>query len=173
MGSCISRDARVKRPTPRYVRSGKAAKRARAEKKFVPLALVNARSLNKRTNVISHHLITYNLDLLAATETWLSAESGNSDLLNVCPAGYSAVHTARLGKRGGGVALIHPDCIRVDVVTSGFSCNSFEHMVVLLRFSSISIRLVIVYRPPSQSSECSEGQFILSYLAIPSIHVKS
>jgi hypothetical protein len=83
MGSCISRDARVKRPTPRGVRSGKAVKRARAEKKFVPLALVNARSLNKRTNVISHHLITYNLDLLAVTETWLSAESGNSDLLNV------------------------------------------------------------------------------------------
>jgi hypothetical protein len=119
--------------------------------------------LNKRTNVISHHLITYNLDLLAVTETWLSAESGNSDLLNVCPAGYSAVHTARLGKRGGGVALIHRDSIRVDVVTSGFSCNSFEHIVVLLRFSSISIRLVIVYRPPSQSSKCSEGQFISDF----------
>jgi exonuclease III len=119
--------------------------------------------LNTRTNVISHQLVTYNLDLLAVTETWLSAECSNSDLLNVCPAGYSAVHTARLGKRGGGVALIYRDSIRVDVVTSGFSCNSFEHMVTLLRFNSISIRLVIVYRPPSQSSKCSEGQFISDF----------
>ena len=97
------------------------------------------------------------------TETWLNAECGNGDLLNVCPAGYSAVHSARLGKRGGGLALIHRDSIRVEVVASGFSCNSFEHMVVLLRFNSITIRLVIVYRPPSQSTKCSEGQFISDF----------
>jgi len=163
MGSCFSREARVKRPTPRGVRSGKAAKRAKAEKRFVPLALVNARSLNKRTNVIGHHIITYNLDLIAVTETWLNADCGDGDLLNICPAGYSAVHSARLGKRGGGLALIHRDSIRVEVVTSRFSCNSFEHMVVLLRFNCISIRLVIVYRPPSQSTKCSEGQFLSDF----------
>ena len=73
---CIYRDAGVKRPTPRGVRSGKAAK---AEKKFVPLALVNARSLIKLTNVISHHFVSHNLDLLAVTESWLTTECGDED----------------------------------------------------------------------------------------------
>ncbi|XP_046454933.1 uncharacterized protein LOC124202627 [Daphnia pulex] len=144
MGSCIFRDARVKRPTPRGVRSGKAAKRARAEKKFVPFALINARSLNKRTNVISHHLITQNIGLLAVTETWLNSDSGDGDLLNVCPAGYSAVHSSKLTKRGGGLALFHRDSIRAEVVATRFFRNSFEHMVVLLRLNSICIRLVIL-----------------------------
>jgi len=36
-------------------------------------------------------------------------------------------------------------------------------MVVLLRFNYISIRLVIVYRPPSESTKCSESQFLSDF----------
>jgi hypothetical protein len=129
----------------------------------VPFALINARSLNKRTNVISHHLITQNIGLLAVTETWLNSDSDDGDLLNVCPAGYSAVHSSKLTKRGGGLALFHRDSIRAEVVATRFFRNSFEHMVVLLRLNSICIRLVIVYRPPSQLTKCSEGQFLSDF----------
>jgi hypothetical protein len=63
MGLGVVYNSRVKRPGKRGVRAGKAARRARAAKKFVPFALVNARSLLKRVDVITHHLITYDLDL--------------------------------------------------------------------------------------------------------------
>jgi hypothetical protein len=102
MGLGVVYNSRVKRPGKRGVRAGKLARRAREAKKFVPFALVNARSLLKRVDVITHHLITYDLDLLAVTETWLNERHGDDDLLNICPSGFSAVHSARLGGRRGG-----------------------------------------------------------------------
>ena len=71
MGSEVS--PRVKRPTTRFVRAGKLTKRTRALKKFMPFALVNARSAPKRSNVISHHIISNNLEFMAVTETRLSS----------------------------------------------------------------------------------------------------
>ena len=164
MGLGVVRNARVKRSTKRGARAGKAAKRARAAKKFVPFALVNARSLPKRTDIINYHLIAYDLDLLAVTETWLTDAHGDSDLLGICPTGYRAVHSARLGgKRGGGVALIYSESYRVTVTTVPFVAASFEFMVLLLQCNSISIRLAIIYRPPSQSTKCSDGQFLSEF----------
>ena len=93
--------------------------------------------------------ITYNLDLLAVTETWLTLSHGDSDLLDICPTGYSAVHAARpSGKRGGGVSLIYRESYRVPVTWVGFVAASFEHMVLLLQCNSVSIRLPVIYRPP-------------------------
>ena len=139
------------------------AKRNRATKRFVSFALVNARSLSKRTNVISHYIVSNNLNLLAVTEIWLTTTSGDNDLLDLCPTGFSAVHLARSNKRGGGVALFYRDSFSVEVVPAGLTLPSFEHLVVMLRFNSVCVRLVIVYRPPSQSTKCSEGTFLSEF----------
>ena len=56
MGLGVGHHTEVKRSAKRGVRAGKVAKRARAAKKFVPLALVNARSLSKRSDIINNHL---------------------------------------------------------------------------------------------------------------------
>ena len=154
----------VKRPSSRRgVRAGKSAKRNRAAKRFVPFALVNARSLSKQANVISHYIISNNLDLLAATETWLTKNIGDYDLLDFCPTGYRAVHLPRPNRKGGGIALVFRDLFLVEMVPSGLTTPSFEHMVVLLRFNSVCVRLAIVYRPPSQSTKCSEGVFLSEF----------
>jgi len=54
-------------------------------------------------------------------------------------------------------------CSCLEVVPSGPTSPSFEHLVVLLRFNSVCARLVIVYRPPSQSTKCSEGIFLSEF----------
>jgi hypothetical protein len=154
----------VKRPSSRRgVRAGKSAKRNRAGKRFVPFALINARSLSKQANVISHYIISNKLDLLAVTETWLTMDTGDCDLLDFCPAGYRAVHLPRPNRRGGGVDLVFRDSFLVDVLPSGITTPSFENLMVLLRFNSVCVRLVIVYRPPSQSTKCSEGIFLSEF----------
>ena len=153
----------VKRPTSRGVRAGQSKSKQRALMKFLPFSLVNARSIPKRSNVISHHIISNDLEFLAVTETWLSSDHGDDDLLNVCPAGYNAVHTPRVGKRGGGVALIYRSSLRVETASTGFSASSFEHMAVRLHCNSTCIHLVIIYRPPPQSSRCSDGQFLTDF----------
>lgn len=100
---------------------------------------------------------------MAVTETWLTTSTGDQDLLDFFPAGYNAVHMARLNKRGGGVALIYRDSISVESVHSEFYSPMFEYLVITLRISSICVRLIIVYRPPSQYTKCSEGQFLSDF----------
>lgn len=90
------------------------------------------------------------LDLLVVTETWLTTSTGDQDLLDFCPTGCSAVHNARLNKRGGGVALIYRHSISVEAVHSDFFSPTFEYLVITLRISAICVRLINVYRPPSQ-----------------------
>lgn len=97
------------------------------------------------------------------TETWLTAEHGDDDLLNACPAGYSAVHVARSNKRGGGVALIYREFSSAEVILTGLTGSSFEHLAVQLRFNSSCVRLVVVYRPQTQSTKCSDGQFLTEF----------
>jgi hypothetical protein len=36
-------------------------------------------------------------------------------------------------------------------------------MVLLLQCNSVSIRLAVIYRPPSQSTKCSDGQFLTEF----------
>jgi hypothetical protein len=90
----------VKRPSSRRgFRAGKSAKRNRAANRFVPFALINARSLSKQANVISHYIISNNLDLLTVTETWLTMDTSDCDLLDFSPADYRAVHLTRPNRR--------------------------------------------------------------------------
>lgn len=142
----------------------KSAKSARAAKLFAPMALINAKSLLKWANTVSHLLITHDLDLLAVTETWPSAEHGDDDLRNICPDGYGAVHLVRSRKGGGGVALINRDYFRVESFPTTFTASPFEwSQVACIHLNSICILLVIVYRPPSQSTKCSDGEFLKEF----------
>jgi len=100
-------------------RSGKFVNRARAFKKCLSVGLINLRSLYyKKKYIIQQHLLSTNLDVLAVTETWLTAEHGDATLKNVCPAGYDCVHFTRDGI-GGGVALIYRSliCVKSSLVT--------------------------------------------------------
>ena len=69
-----------------------------------------------------------------------------------------------MGKRVRCVALIYQLSLRVEMAPTRFSAPSFEHMVVLPHCNSACVRLVIIYRPPSQSSRCSDGQFLADFV---------
>jgi hypothetical protein len=55
----------------RGCRSGVCVNRLRASKKLLPIGLLNARSVASKPDVIHYHLLTFDLDVLAITETWL------------------------------------------------------------------------------------------------------
>ena len=131
-------------------RGGKSAKRARSLKKFVSLGLINARSINKRAAVIHHFLHSTSIDVLAITETWFTIDHGSDDLRAFCPDGYSAVHVPRCGSKGGGVAILYRNTIRVDPPPSDqtISATTFEWLSPSLVVNSVSVRLTVVYRPP-------------------------
>ena len=110
-------------------------------------ALINARCLFKRTDVIISHLITFALDLFAVTDTWLAEYRSDVDLLDICPNGFSAIQSTRNeSSRGGGLTLSYRESFRLNAVSFWFSVSSFELLVMLFQLTSICIRLAVIYR---------------------------
>ena len=140
-------------------RGGKSVKINRATRKFLYCGLANARSLVSNKYVISHHLTVTGLDVLAVTETWLNEENGDAILREVCPSGYSAIHCPRPRGRGGGLAIFFRDSLRVGILQVDFRPDSFEYLYASLCVNGVTIRLVVVYRPPS----LSPNQFLIDF----------
>lgn len=84
-------------------RSGRQAKRAREVKIFLSFGLVNARSVCCKPDVITHHLLSNRLDILAITETWLTVQHGEDILRGIRPDVFVAVNNPRTMTSSGGV----------------------------------------------------------------------
>ena len=115
------------------------------------MGLLNARSARHKAPLI-HDVITNNrLDLLLLTETWITSDAPDAVKLDVAPPGYSVVHQPRgssTEQRGGGLAVIHRECVRATPVHVG-DYSEFESLTVkLVGRRSASIVVVCVCRPP-------------------------
>ena len=128
-----------------------------ANQQTMSIFSVNVQSAKNKTDVISELIVENNIDILALTETWLSA--GDRDKVtrgSLTPPGYSLVDAPRTGRRGGGVAIIYKSSFNLSTVKSEKKFLSFEHMEILLKTNNDIIRIIVVYRPPSGGK--SEGE---------------
>ena len=125
----------------RGMRGGKSAKIAKARSRFLFCGLANARSLVSNKHLFNYHLTVTGLDLLAITETWLNDDIGDVILRDVCPAGYSAIHCPRASGRGGGIALLFRDSIRVIGHNDDFKPASFEYLPASLSVNGNTVLL--------------------------------
>lgn len=122
------------------------------ETKGLKVILINARSVNNKAESISEYITERKVDVCCITETWLKEDDDINTIVcgNLTPPGYSLLHTARKGKQGGGVAIVHRSSLKVIKQTVNVF-ESFEHIEVLLQTGSDYVRLAVVYRPPSSS----------------------
>ena len=113
--------------------------------------LLNTRGSNKGDEIVE--FVTDNdLDILAMTETWLKPEHdiARGDMTH---AGYTLYEEPRPEeKRGGGVAVLCKASIKVKKAKR-FKANTFESMNALITSGTKSVRLVVVYRPPSKKDQ--------------------
>ena len=114
------------------------------------LCLINARSIINKCELLSELATDIQPDIIAITETWLSPEHGDHDLLACCPSGYSAVHAPRASRRGGGLALIFKTTITVRLNANPVF-QTFELLDCSISLKPCSLRILVVYRPPSSS----------------------
>jgi hypothetical protein len=76
------------------------------------------------------------------------------------PGGFSFIQVPRPSSRlGGGVAVVFKSTIAATLVADSQAYDSFEHMDVRLKFGTLTIRLLVVYRPP----RCSESDFLRDF----------
>ena len=112
---------------------------------------LNARSIRNKVNELMVQISTSGYDLVAITETWLQ---GDQDWeMNI--QGYQAFKKNRQEGKGGGVALLIRDNIRVVVRDDiGSKEQNVESLWVEMRNSRGRKTLVgVVYRPPNNNVE--------------------
>jgi hypothetical protein len=107
--------------------------------------------VNYNAGIIAQHLVSFDLDLVAVTESWLTPDSGDEVLRGVCPEGYLSLHRPRLDRRGGGLALIYRSTIRPHIIDIPFIPTAFESLACSFSINSSTILLVLIYRPPNSS----------------------
>jgi len=126
--------------------------------------LLNAQSARRQDKEADkpadiHDLILdQNLDLLVITETWFKDSRDQVAMGDMVPNGFKILQTSRKDRRGGGVALIHKDCLRISQLT-GLTYSSFECSRGTLKHRHSDIDILLVYRPPDTSAVTFFAEF--------------
>ena len=114
--------------------------------KHLRLCYLNARSLkNKSADFVCYALST-GADIFAITETWFT-EDDMTHRAEITLPGYKLLAHPRVGRTGGGIALLFRENIQAKRVDSG-ERKSFEFSEWILQYCSTKLRLIIVYRTP-------------------------
>lgn len=111
-------------------------------------AVLNARSIRSNCDLISSFMISEKPDIAFITETWAKESDNEFYFKEITPSGYEFFHRDRENNIGGGVALILKSefkarRIHVDDFTS------FESLGITVSSSESTVRLFVIYRPPS------------------------
>ena len=114
------------------------------------LSLFNAQSIKNKELVSHGQLIHHNVDICILIETWLSKNDLDITwlqytVLNKVP--YQMLTSNRIGRRGGGVALIVKSHLRVKQIGEG-QLRSFQFCKWQVQVHHTSITLVSIYHPP-------------------------
>ena len=137
----------------------------------VDFCLLNTRSVKNKASTVKDFVVDKNIDLLALTESWLRPGNTDANVINeLCPTGYHLLHIPRQSRTGGGVALLYRKVFRIKKQSTGTKSNfkSFEHINMLMQYSSTDLRVVIVYRTSQASLFFDEFASFLESLSITS-----
>lgn len=119
--------------------------------KSITFGLLNARSMVRKSTLICYLVISHRLDILALTETWLKGtEFDNPTIahLQTTLPNYFFHHIPRKNRRGGGVGFLIRDKF-TSQRNHRFETSSFEYQDINVFSNNGSIRLLVIYRPPS------------------------
>ena len=126
---------------------------------------INARSLNNKSDIIRDIVEEFDFDILAISETWLSKEADKNQQIieDIKPVGYSFFHVPRGEGRGGGVGVLYKTGIKFrDTLCQSKKYETFEHLECVLNHGHQAVRLMVIYRPPSQSRNNSSDKKFMS-----------
>ena len=110
------------------------------------LATLNAQSVCNKIVEITDFITEEKPDFAFITETWLN-ESNEFVCDQITPPGYVLAHTPRIGKRGGGTAIISKSVYNPKVKPSK-RFDTFETTCNDIILPNGHLRLACVYRPP-------------------------
>ena len=118
------------------------------------VGLVNACSAVHKAAEIHALIAEHHLDVLHVTETSFLPDAPDTISMDIAPPGFrllSAVSSN--GRRGGGLAVIFKEHLKVSTAKLPLSPSSFEMQAINLIVGNINFTLLGIYRPPSTNTD--------------------
>lgn len=124
----------------------------RKDKNFeCKMGLMNCRSINNKTAIISLFIVDSQIDVIFLTETWLKTGLHSEwNLADATPNGFKSHSIPRDSGRGGGLAIIHKDCLKVSVLPH-LCFSTFESALYQIKAGIKQFHVLLIYRPPCKS----------------------
>ena len=114
---------------------------------------LNIRSAKKNFNEFQStmHIMKVEFQVIVLTETWLDTINDWNEL-----PGYTAYHSIRSDRGGGGVTVLISSAIQSELVNElSFVNDLFEYCSVKFSINNKTYLVMGVYRAPASSSSCS------------------
>ncbi len=108
---------------------------------------LNAESVKNKTHSIKDYILEKNIQLCAITETWLKPDNV-MEMGELKPNGYKLDPNHRLHNKAGGIAVLHHANLKAEIKDKG-NRVSYQYMDVFIPHGVESIRLLVLYRPPT------------------------
>ena len=124
------------------------------------LAYFSARSCRQKASEINDLVVDGDFDILLMTETWLFASGDEAYITEMTPSGYLFHSFPRIGRRGGGIAIMFKSALSDSISMHPLPVNSFESVELRLSNDSTSVSVICLYRPPpSKQNKLSNKTF--------------
>ena len=129
----------------------------------------NARSVVNKSDLLSDHVASNNIDLMFITETWLHDQISSS---LICPPGYQVIRKDRTSSKGGGVMLIYKSDLHITQVDITCNVSGYELLCVDLYDGNSPIRFICYYIPPKTSLCLTSIQNVCASMSCLLLHSK-
>ena len=132
----------------------------------IKIVTLNARSVKNKDCYIMDCIRTSEWDLVVITETWLTENDQNwIDVSELSKYGYKIQTKNRIGKKGGGIALIYRGRLNVEWIDQQQTWETFEIGIWSIKSKGITSHIHGIYRPPNSDMKHFLDE-ISEYLAL-------
>ena len=134
----------------------------------------NIQSVRLKELQVSDLVNDYSLDFLLLTETWLSDKHNQwKDCTTLNKDGLSLSTSDRVGRKGGGLALIHKTAYKTKLLNKGTK-PTFKHASWELRIKNVNLIIHSIYHPPpSLANKMTNDMFIEEFIEFVSTTLPS
>ena len=114
-------------------------------------ALANVQSIQTKSHQVKDYIIDHDVDIFFITETWVPDNLRDAMILSAAtPPGFAYLSFSRLNRRGGGIAVFHKKCLKINLLKELHS-GACEAVELAFKLGSNQLNAEIVYRAPSLS----------------------
>ena len=133
------------------------------------LAYFNAQSCRQKASEINDLVVDGDFDILLMTETWLYASGDEAYITEMTTSGYLFHSFPRIGRRGGGIAIMFKSALSDSISIHPLPFNSFKSVELRLSNDSTSVSVICLYRPPpSKQNKLSNKMFFEEFPSLVS-----